>query len=373
MARPRVTGAGLGVTEPGETTGEWSKAPAQEARLGEGDGNRSARSSMDGLSGRALRLMRRPASGALLGTLIVYTFFAITAWSNGFATLNGTASWMDQAAELAIVAIPVGVLMIAGEFDLSIASMVSAGSLTVSIGSGYYSLPLIVSILLALFLAVCVGLINGLVTVRTGLPSFIVTLATYLGLGGIMLTVTRGLTTSTTVSLSPHGWLDTALAGSAHQFNISILWAAAFALWAGWILSRSVFGNWILATGGDKAVARQAGVPTARVKVTLFVATAMGAAWLGIIQAFEYDGGQLGQGQNFIFDAIVAAVVGGILLQGGYGSAIGVVLGAMTYSIVNVGIYYTGWDADLAQVIIAALLLAAVLANNYFRALAARD
>jgi simple sugar transport system permease protein len=133
-----------------------------------------------------------------------------------------------------------------------------------------------------------------------------------------------------------------------------------------------VFGNWILATGGDKAAARNAGVPTDRVKILLFVATSLGAALLGIIQALEYNGGQVGQGQSFIFDAIIAAVIGGVLLQGGYGSAIGIVLGAATYGIVNVGIFYTGWESDLAQAIVGLLVLIAVVANNYLRQLAAK-
>lgn len=322
---------------------------------------------------RVSRALRRPAAGAFAGTLIVYVFFAIAAGGHGFVSLNGTAGWLDQAAELGIVALPVGLLMIAGEFDLSIASVIGVGSLAISIGTGHYGLPLVVSMLIALAIAVAVGLINGIVTVRTGLPSFIVTLATYLALAGGSLTATRLITNTTTVSVTTTGFWHTIFAGSVHQFNASILWCGAVALLAGWVLSRTVFGNWLLATGGEKAAARNAGVPTDRVKITLFVCTAVGATLLGVIQALEYNGGQVGQGQNFIFDAIIAAVIGGVLLQGGYGSAIGVVLGAATYAIVNVGIFYTGWDADLAQVIIGLLVLLAVVTNNYLRQLAASD
>ena len=322
---------------------------------------------------RQLRgFIRRPAAGALGGTLIVYAFFVAAAGAH-FVALTGTASWLDQAAELGIVAIPIGLLMIAGEFDLSIASVIGAASLTVAVGSGHYHLPLIVSIGIALGLAVVVGLINGIVTVKTGLPSFIVTLSTYFALGGGTLALTRALTTNTTADIQAKGVLHTVFAGSVHQFNVSILWWAGIALLAGHVLSRTVFGNWILATGGDQDAARDAGVPTARVKVALFVATALGAALLGVVQALEYNGAQVGQGEGFIFDAIIAAVIGGVLLQGGYGSATGIVCGAMTYSIVNVGIYYTGWNADLAQLIIGLLVLVAVIANNFLRKLAMSD
>lgn len=321
---------------------------------------------------RIERAVRRPEAGALAGTLIVYCFFAIFAGGNGFTDLNGTAGWLNQAAELAVVAIPVGMLMIAGEFDLSIASVIGMASLTVSIGSGYYNLPMVVSILIALGLAALVGLLNGLVVVRTGLPSFIVTLASYLAVAGASLTVTRAITKTTTVSVHAHGVIQSLFGGNIfQQFHVSILWAAGMVLLAAYVLTCKPFGNWILATGGDEQAARAAGVPTPRVKVTLFVCTALGAALLGVIQAIEYNGGQVGQGQNFIFDAIIAAVIGGVLLNGGYGSALGIAFGAATYGIVSVGIFYTGWNADLAQVIIGLLVLGAVLANNVLRRLAA--
>jgi simple sugar transport system permease protein len=297
--------------------------------------------------------------------VLVYLFFAIFAGGNGFTGLDGTAGWMNQAAELAVVAIPVGMLMIAGEFDLSIASVIGMASLTVSIGSGHYNLPMVLSILIALGLAAVIGLLNGFVVVRTGLPSFIVTLASYLAVAGASLTVTRAITNTTTVSVHAHGFVHTLFAGNIfQQFHASIAWAAGLVLLASYVLTCKPFGNWRLATGGDEQAARAAGVPTPRVKMTLFVCTSLGAALLGVIQAIQYNGGQVGQGQNFIFDAIIAAVIGGVLLNGGYGSAVGVAFGAATYGIVSVGIFYTGWNADLAQVIIGLLVLAAVLANN---------
>ena len=319
------------------------------------------------------RLMHRPTVGAFIGTAFVFTFFAIFASGNGFVTASGTANWVNQAAELGIVAVPVGLLMIGGEFDLSIASVIGLSSLTVSVGTGKYGLPLVGSIGIALILALGVGLINGLVTVKTRLPSFIVTLATYLALDGATLYFTRLLTTTTNVGLTTSGWLHALFAGSLHQFNASVIWCAMIVLVAGYVLSRRAFGNWVFATGGDVDAAREAGVPTNRVKVVLFVACALGAALLGVIQALEYSGASVGQGESYIFNAIVAAVVGGVLLQGGYGSAVGILLGAVTFGIVSTGIYYTGWDSDLTEVFLGLLVLAAVLANNFLRRVAERD
>jgi simple sugar transport system permease protein len=318
------------------------------------------------------RAFRSPTFGAFIGTAVVYAFFVVTTHGHNFATPAGTGTWMDNSAEVGIVSIPVALLMISGEFDLSIGSVIGAATLVLAAGTGYYHLPLWLSLIVVVALAVATGLINGIVTVRTRLPSFIVTLSTYLGLAGATLALTRILTQNTTLSLSASGLLNGIFAGKAAQFNVAIAWWLGLALLAGIVLTRTVFGNWILATGGDRETARQSGIPTDRVKIILFLCSSLGAALVGIIQALEFHGGTVGQGQQFVFDAIIVAVIGGTLLTGGYGSAIGVVFGAMTYGIVSVGIYYTGWPADWAQLILGALLLAAVLTNNYFRKLASR-
>jgi simple sugar transport system permease protein len=312
-------------------------------------------------------ILRTPTAGVLLGTLFVYLFFAITAGNNGFVTLNATAGWANQASELAIVAIPVALLLIAGEFDLSIASIIGMASLVVAIATGTYGLPLIASILLAVALSLLIGAFNGVVTVRTKLPSFIVTLASYMTIAGITLVASLAITNSPSASFQPAGFWKLAFAGSINQFSASIIWAGLGALVAGYVLARTVFGNWIFATGGDVDAARSAGVPTDKVKIILFMMTALGASALGVIQAIKYNGGQVGQGSSFLFDSIIVAVIGGVLLQGGYGTIRGVVLGSITYGIVNVGIYYTGWNSDASKIIIGLLLLLAVLANNVQR------
>jgi simple sugar transport system permease protein len=314
--------------------------------------------------------MPRSSGGALVGTVVVFVFFAIFAGSNHFVTLNGTASWADQAAELGIVAVPVGLLMIGGEFDLSIAAVIGMSAVVVSIGTGTEHWPLVISIALALAVAVLVGLINGMVTVHTGLPSFIVTLASYFSLTGATLFASFVIASNSYQTVTVTGFFHSVFAGSVHQFNASLIWCFLVVIAAGYVLSYTVFGNWVMATGGDRTAAVTVGVPVNRVKVTLFVTTALGAALLGIIQAIEYGGGQVGQGEGFIFEAIIAATIGGVLLQGGYGSALGVMLGAATYSIVSVGVYYTGWNSNLAQLFIGLLVLVAVLANNFLRRLA---
>ncbi|MFI9836254.1 ABC transporter permease [Nonomuraea sp. NPDC051941] len=316
------------------------------------------------------RAVRRPEFGALIGAIVVYVFFLVTASGSGFTSVDGTASWLDTAAELGVVATPVALLLIAGEFDLSIGSVIGATSAIVAIASGTYTMPQWVSIPLAIGFGLLVGLVNGLVATRTKLPSFIVTLGSSLVVGGGALGISRALSGSTAVSLTPEPSVQAVFGSKVGQFQVSILWWLAITVLAWWVLTRTRTGSWIYATGGAPEVARDAGVPTAQVKIALFMATSAGASLVGVLQTIAYSGGDVTRGSSFIFNGVIAAVIGGVLLQGGYGSALGVLLGTGTYGIVSLGIFYTGWNTDYAQLFLGALLLVAVLANNYFRKLA---
>ena len=316
------------------------------------------------------RTLRRPEFGALVGAVAVYAFFMVTASGAGFVSLEGTASWLDTAAELGIIAAPVALLLIAGEFDLSIGSTIGAASMIVAISSGTYGIPQWISIVLALAFSLLVGLVNGIVTTRTKLPSFIVTLGTQLVIGGAALGFSRALSGTTAVSLGPDPVMQALFASKIGPFQSSLLWWLGITIVAAWILTRTRFGNWVYATGGSLEVASEAGVPVARIKIILFMGTSFGAALVGIMQTIAFNGGDVTRGRAFVFDAVIAAVIGGVLLQGGYGSMLGVLLGVATYGIVNIGIFYTGWNTDYAQLFLGALLLVAVIANNYFRKLA---
>jgi simple sugar transport system permease protein len=315
------------------------------------------------------RVIRRPEFGALAGVILVYAFFAVAA-KNGFLTLAGTANWMNTASELGVLAVPVGMLMIAGEFDLSVGSVIGASSMIVSIGNGFYGLPMWAAIIIALIIGTLIGLANGIITVSTRLPSFIVTLAGLFMVAGAALGFSRLLSGTTAVTLTPEGSARMVFGSQAAGFHVSILWWIAITAVASWILMQTPYGNWIFATGANPNAARSAGVPSDRVKVSLFVATALGAVLVGILQTIQYSGGDVTYGRDFVFDAPVAAVIGGVLLTGGYGSAIGVFLGSVIFGIVNMGIFYTGWNSDWAQLVLGTLLLLAVLGNNYFRKLA---
>jgi|SRR5579862_2844910 len=316
------------------------------------------------------RFLHRPESGAFIGTAGVFIVFSI-AGTGGFLSETGIASCLDVAAPLGIIAVPVGLLMMAGQLDLSIGSVVAASSLVVPIASGHYGLPIAVGIALALGLGVATGLINAVITARTRLPSFIVTLGTMLAVSGLTLGLSRLLTGSVAVAMQPPTVAREIFAATwKGQFEVSIVWWIGISVICAWVLHATRYGNWILATGGDAEAAHTAGVPTKRVNAYLFMSTGFAAALVGVIQTITYGGSQVNTGQPYVFNAIIAVVIGGILLTGGYGSVIGIVLGVLTYCIVSQGIYFTQWNSDWASAILGGLLLAAVIANNTFRRLA---
>ncbi len=323
------------------------------------------------------RLLIRPETGAVVGSIAVWIFFAIVAGSSGFTSSRGTSSYLSVSAELAILAIPVALLMIGGEFDLSVGSTVGATGMVIAILSTQYGWNVWAAIVVALIFAVLIGMVNGYLVMRTRLPSFIVTLGTAYILYGMtagFTTLLTGLTVVNGVDQAPgfssaHAVFATAL-GGGQQYPIEIIWALALVVLATWLLLGTSFGNWIFGVGGDANAARNIGVPVARVKILLFVGTALGACLLAIIQVMAFTNADVLRGQGLEFYAIVAAVVGGVLLTGGYGSAIGAMFGALVFGIVEEGIVFAGVDANWYKAVVGVILLLAVLLNSYVRKLA---
>jgi simple sugar transport system permease protein len=315
-------------------------------------------------------LFRRPETGSFIGLVAVFVFFSIFGGQT-FLSTSGAASWLNIAAELGIIALPVGLLMIAGHLDLSVGSVIPASSMTVAIVSGHFGLPMPVGIAAALGLGLAIGFLNGYLIVRTDLPSFVVTLGTLFAVAGLTLGLSVIVAGSTSVALTADPFSKMLLGDFIDgKFEVILLWWIAAMVAVDYLLSHSKYGNWILALGGDKVSARNAGIPTEKLNIALYMGSGLCAAFVGMCQAILYNSAQVSAGQSFIFNSIIAVVIGGVMLTGGYGSVIGIVLGTMTFAIVNQGIYYTGFDANWASLIIGVLLLAAVLLNNTFRTMA---
>ncbi|MGO6995966.1 ABC transporter permease [Rhizobium leguminosarum] len=315
-------------------------------------------------------LLRRPEAGAFLGLVGVLVFFVVFG-STKFLEPAGAASWLNVAANLGIIALPIGLLMIAGDLDISIGAMIPAGSMTVAVLSGYYDLPIWVGMLGALAFGLIVGLVNGYLVVHTAVPSLIVTLGTLFAVQGLMLGASVLVTGTTSVALTADPWakflFGQFLAGS---FQVIILWWVAITAIFIFFIHFSPYGNWIFAMGGDKVSARNAGIPTTRLTMVLFVLSSMSASFVGMCQAILFNSAQVSGGMTFIFNSIISVVVGGVLLTGGFGSVIGIFFGTITFAVVNQGIYFTTFDRNWSSLIIGVMLLVAVLMNNTFRQMA---
>ncbi|ATU91521.1 ABC transporter permease [Phyllobacterium zundukense] len=315
-------------------------------------------------------LFRRPEAGAFLGLIGVLVFFVVFG-STKFLEPAGAASWLNVAANLGIVALPIGLLMIAGELDISIGAMIPAGSMMVAVLSGHYDFPIWIGMLGSILLGLVVGLINGILVVRTAVPSLIVTLGTLFAVQGLTLGFSVLVTGTTSVALTADPWAKFVfgqfLGGS---FQVIILWWFAITALFIFFIHYSPYGNWIFAMGGDKISARNAGIPTSRLTIALFVLSAVSASFVGMCQAILFNSAQVSGGMTFIFNSIISVVVGGVLLTGGFGSVIGIFFGTITFAIVNQGIYFTTFDRNWSSLIIGIMLLLAVLMNNTFRNMA---
>jgi simple sugar transport system permease protein len=338
---------------------------------------------------RITRALRRPELGSLLAAVVVFLMFAITDASSNHLWLKqtGLAAWTQQAAFFGIVAVPVGLLMIGGEFDLSAGVMTGVGAIVMALLVGKWHVNTWLAILITLVFATAIGLINGYIVVRTKLPSFIVTLATFFILrgastGGVLL-LNHGSTQVTVTSANPAGLHSAkSIFGSSFfssgtlpsGYSTAILWFIAVTIVGTWVLSRTRFGNWIFAVGGDQNAARNTGVPVNRTKILLFVATALAAALVGVISFTQASSAVSEQGVGYEFFYIIAAVVGGCLLTGGYGSAIGAALGACIIGMAFEGVIYAGWDSSWDFAFLGVILFLAVIVNTviYRSALKAR-
>jgi simple sugar transport system permease protein len=341
---------------------------------------------------RVSRLFNRPEFGAAAGAILVVIFFALVAGSSGLFSAKGIVNFLEVSAQLGILAAAVALLMIAGEFDLSIGSMIGFAGVIIAIPASQWGWPLWASVLLAFAAAILVGWINGVIVVRTGLPSFIVTLGSLFMLRGLTLGMTRLITGRTQVSgiheqigdpivplfagqvgrglmtlLADLGIMDKRTDGlpMVQGIPVSILWWLGLTAVLTFVLLRTRFGNWIFASGGDPVAARNLGVPVARTKVMLFILTALAATLFAAIQVLTAGSADTLRGSQKEFEAIIAVVIGGTLLTGGYGSAIGAMFGAFIFGFVQMGIFYTGVDTDWFKLFMGAMLIIAVLFNSY--------
>ena len=324
------------------------------------------------------RVLARPEVGALAAAIVIFSFFYAVAPT--FRTLPAASTYLYASSTIGIVAVGVALLMIGGEFDLSSGVAVTTAALTAAMVSYQFSLNVWAGVFISLGVALAIGFINGYLVVRTGIPSFLVTLSTFFILQGLNLGVTKLVTGAVaTPNISGLDGFASAHAVFASDINlgfmtlkITVLWWLVFVAVATWVLLRTRVGNWIFASGGNEASARAVGVPVRKVKIGLFMGVAFLAWFLGMHLLMNFSTVQAGLGVGNEFVYIIAAVVGGALLTGGYGSAVGSALGALIFGMTTQGIVFAGWDPNWFKTFLGVMLLAAVMVNLYIKNYAAQ-
>jgi simple sugar transport system permease protein len=278
------------------------------------------------------------------------------------------------------VAVGVALLMIGGEFDLSAGVAVTTAALTAAMLCYQLSLNVWVGVVVSLVVALAIGFVNGWLVVRTGIPSFLVTLSSFFVLQGLNLGVTKLITGAVaTPNINQLDGFESAQAIFASNVNlgfmsldVTVLWWVLFVAVGTWVLLRTRVGNWIFASGGNEASARAVGVPVRKVKIGLFMAVGFLAWFLGMHLLMNFSTVQAGIGVGNEFVYIIAAVVGGALLTGGYGSAVGSAFGALIFGMTTQGIVFAGWDPNWFRTFLGTMLLLAVLVNLYIKNYAAQ-
>ncbi|MEX4005843.1 ABC transporter permease [Neoaquamicrobium sediminum] len=350
---------------------------------------------------RFRKALVRPELGAICGVILVFVYFLMVARDTGMFSAEGVMNWGVVSAQFMIIAVGACLLMIAGEFDLSVGSMIGFSGIVIALLSVTYGWPMWAAIIAAFLLAMAIGWVNGFLVIRTGLPSFIVTLAFLYILRGLTIFISISTTRQTIIGgvkeaaegdwlaalfggkilsglfvwLADIGVIGKFVAGTrAGQPVIDgipmlMVWALALIIFAHVLLTRTQFGNWIFAAGGDAQAARYVGVPVNRVKILMFVFTAFCATVFATCQVLEFGSAAADRGLLKEFEAIISVVIGGALLTGGYGSVIGAAFGALIFGVVQQGLFFAGVESSLFRVFLGVILLLAVVLNTYIRRL----
>ncbi|WP_076261312.1 ABC transporter permease [Intrasporangium flavum] len=321
------------------------------------------------------RLLARPEIGALVAAVVIFIFFLIVA--PAFRTPASFFTVLYQSSTIGIVAVAVGMLMIGGEFDLSAGVVVTTAGLFNAMFCYQLGINLWVGAILSLVLCLAIGFLNGYLVMRTGIPSFLITLGTFFVLQGANLGVTKLVTGSVSspninqmAGYSSLNWIfaNEWQIGSV-TLSITVIWWFLFVALSAYVLQRTRIGNWIYAVGGNAASARAVGVPVTRVKIGLFMTVSFLGWFAGMHYLYNFNTLQAGNGVGNEFLYIIAAVVGGTLLTGGYGNAIGVAIGAFIFGMTSLCIVYAGWDPNWFKAFLGVMLLLAVMVNLYVKRL----
>jgi simple sugar transport system permease protein len=312
--------------------------------------------------------MERPELAGLALLMLLTIFFQM---KSGGVFLNGTnlQGMLSILPEMTLVALGVTILMICGEFDLSVGSVFALTPMAIAIMLNG-GIPFSVALFLGLLLAAAIGFANGFITIRFAIPSFITTLG--------MLFVARSLTVVISGGFPPllptdiPTWLFSGFVGPGNVLRMSFVWLVLIALALAAMMSLTNFGNWIRATGGQLDAAVNMGIPVNATKMICFMLCSVLAGFAGLIQVMRLGSPLPSLGEGLELQAVAAAVIGGTALTGGIGTVLGAIIGATLIRVIDNGLVLTRVDANWFKFAIGMLLILAVVSNSWLRRTARR-
>ncbi|MFC0081238.1 ABC transporter permease [Aciditerrimonas ferrireducens] len=326
-----------------------------------------ATTAQDSASPPPLPSVPRPLTSYVSGRMIaviavIVAVLAVLTGTSGGKLLSATnlGGALDASSEVGFIAIGVTMLMIGGEFDLSVGQVFVVGGLAFAgLDKHIGFLP---AIIVTLLLAGAIGLINGIITVVFGIPSFITTLGTYYAIAGFILLITGASPVSYLPPL-PHVFSVFSAHVGGLGFRWEVVWWIGLAALAAWILHRTSFGNHVFAAGGNPEAARGTGVRVGFTKIVLFVACSALSAFSGIVLFCHLGSMEVTAGSGLQLQAIAAAVIGGTALFGGVGTIFGGVLGSFFLGVLTVGLVLSGASTQYYELFVGIVLIGAVIAQ----------
>jgi simple sugar transport system permease protein len=308
------------------------------------------------------KLLRIKEIGALSGLLIVMIVFTLL--SDKFLTWQNFIGIFTTSSELGIIAIGICFLMIAGEFDLSVGSVFAVapmiGALLANTG-----FPMVLAFLIGLVFAGIIGLLNGIITIKARIPSFIATLGSMMFFRGVLLAVSGGFPID--YKGEEQGFLN--LLGGKIMFGMraSGVWVILGTILLSIILTQTKYGNHVSAVGGNPGTAKAVGINVNKVKIINFMTCSVCAGLAGFTMFGRFHSIDPTAGKELELEAIASAVIGGALLTGGYGSIVGAFIGAFLMGVMRSGLILAGAPSYWYQGFIGVILVISVIMNTKIR------
>lgn len=296
--------------------------------------------------------------GVVVAALAIAAFFSIA--SPSFLTSYNLFNLLRQTSQLGIIAMAMTVLIVSGEFDLSVGAIYAVTGVVTGVLSQAAGLNIWLSAAAGLVAALALGFLNGLLVVTTKINSFIGTLSTMMVFRGIAMVLSQGRP----ISLKMSSFLD--VFGRAEILGaipVPIFWMAGWGVIIFFLLHRTTFGVKVFATGDNREAANLAGIKTRRIKQLAFMLTALAAGLSSVIAMAFLKTVTPTQGTGIELEAIAAAVIGGTAMSGGVGSILGTFVGTFIMAEVRTGLVLMGTDAYVQDAFVGLVIALAVIIN----------